>query len=145
MASPELRNSYDFCEALARREAGNFYYAFRVLPTQQRKAMCALYAFMRIADDLSDGPEPFECKQTLLAAYRTQLQDALSGQHDHALFPALVHTLRTYNIPVQYLREVLDGVEMDLTIACYATFEDLYRYCYRVASAVGLCCIHVWG
>jgi phytoene synthase len=107
--------------------------------------MCALYAFMRVADDLSDGPEPVPHKRALLDDWRRQLDLALAGTCTHRLHPALRHTVVTYAVPSQYLVDVLDGVCMDLEPVRYDTFADLYRYCYHVASAVGLACIHVWG
>jgi phytoene synthase len=141
----ELADSYAYCERLARREAGNFYHAFRLLPRPQRRAMCALYAFMRVADDLSDGPESIPEKRALLDDWRRQLERALSGTYTHRLHPAFSHTVAAYGIPPQYFVDVLDGVCMDLEPVRYETFADLYPYCYRVASAVGLACIHVWG
>jgi len=140
-----LARSFRYCERLARREAANFYPAFRLLPHSQRQAMCALYAFMRVTDDLTDGPEPLAVKEANLASWRIQFDKALTGNYGHPLHQALQFTLHHYQIPRQYLDAVLDGVEMDLTSTCYATFADLYRYCYRVASAVGLACIHIWG
>jgi 15-cis-phytoene synthase len=140
-----LADSYAYCERVARREAGNFYHAFRLLPRPQRRAMCALYAFMRVADDLSDGPETIPEKRTLLDDWRRQLHQALAGTYTHRLHPAFHHTVTTYGIPRQYLIDVLDGVCMDLEPVRYAAFADLYPYCYRVASAVGLSCIHIWG
>jgi phytoene synthase len=143
--SPTLAASYAYCERLARREAANFYPAFRLLPGDQRRAMCALYAFLRITDDLADNPGPVSEKRINLAAWRGRLDDALAGRHADALHAALQHTVETYRIPRQYLDDVLDGVEMDLEPRRYPTFAELYRYCYRVASAVGLSCIHIWG
>ena len=140
-----LADSYAYCERLTRREAGNFYPAFRLLPRPQRLAMCALYAFMRVADDLSDAPGPVADKRGPLADWREQLDRALAGRPTHRLHPALAHAVRAYGVPPTYLHDVLDGVGMDLDTARYETFEDLYKYCYRVASAVGLACIHVWG
>ena len=105
----------------------------------------ALYAFLRITDDLTDGPGLAADKHIELAVWRRRLDAALAGEDTHRLHPALRHTVVTYRIPRQYLDDVLDGVEMDLEPLCIATFEDLYRYCYRVASAVGLACIHIWG
>jgi phytoene synthase len=140
-----LADSYAYCERLARREAGNFYHAFRLLPRAQRRAMCALYAFLRITDDLSDGPEPIPAKRVLLDDWRHQLDLALAGTGNHRLHPAFQHTVSTFGIPRQHLVDVLDGVCMDLEPVRYDTFADLYRYCYRVASAVGLACIHIWG
>jgi len=143
--TPSLAHSYTFCETLTRREAGNFYPAFRVLPREQRLSMCALYAFMRIADDLSDSADDVAAKRSQLAQWRQGLRQALAGQYQHESHPALHDTVVKYRIQVQYLEDVIDGVEMDLEPVRYATFADLRLYCYRVASAVGLACIHIWG
>jgi phytoene synthase len=140
-----LARSYYYCERLARREAGNFYHAFRLLPRDQRRAMCALYAFMRVADDLADQPGDVAVKRLALDEWRRQLHEALDGRYSHRLHPALHDTVRRHGIPVAYLLDVLDGVVMDLDVAQYESFAELYPYCYRVASAVGLSCIHVWG
>lgn len=140
-----LARSYTFCERLARREAGNFYHAFRVLPAPQRRAMSVLYAFLRISDDLSDGPGSCTEKRQLLADWRKTLDRSLSGEHAHDISPALADTVRTFAIPRRYLDEAIDGVTMDLDIDHYDRFTDLYQYCYRVASVVGLACIHIWG
>jgi phytoene synthase len=139
-----LADSYDYCEKLTKAQAGNFYPAFRVLAAPERRAMCALYAFMRIADDLSDEPNSVEHKRTSLAEYRRQYHDCLNGKFERPLHAALHHIMTTYRIPPEYPEAVLDGVEMDLTTTHYATFGELYQYCYRVASAVGLSCIHIW-
>jgi 15-cis-phytoene synthase len=140
-----LEESYHYCETLTRREAGNFYPAFRVLPRDQRVSMCALYAFMRIADDLSDSADDVATKRANLAQWRLGLRQALTGQYQHESHQALHDTVARYHIPAQYLEDVVDGVEMDLEPVVYATFADLRLYCYRVASAVGLACIHIWG
>jgi phytoene synthase len=140
-----LARSYAYCERLARREAGNFYPAFRLLPQGQRRAMCALYAFLRIADDLGDNPGDLADKRARLDEWRCGLDLALTGRYEHPLHEALGHTVAEHRIPVEYLHDVLDGVEMDLTPMSYDTFEALRLYCYRVASAVGLACIHIWG
>ncbi len=141
----DLARSYAYCERLARREAGNFYHAFRLLPADQRLAMCALYSFMRVADDLADGPGASEEKRPLLTDWRRRLDEALEGTYSHPLHPAFHHAIRRFDVPPAYLHAVIDGVEMDLDAAHYTAFTDLYPYCYRVASAVGLACIHIWG
>src|SRR5579885_1024 len=141
----EARTSYAWCERLARREAGNFYHAFRLLPRDQRRATCALYAFMRVSDDVTDNPGPPEAKRGPLDDWRRQLDRALAGDYSHPLHPAFHHTVRTFGIPRAYFDEVLLGVGMDLDPVRFETFAELYRYCYRVASVVGLACIHVWG
>jgi phytoene synthase len=140
-----LAASHAYCERLARREAGNFYPAFRVLPRPERRATCALYSFLRIADDLSDGPDTAERKRELLAGWRRDLDAALDGEYRHPVHPALHHTVTAYRVPREHLDAALDGVAMDLAAARFTTFADLRLYCYRVASAVGLACIHIWG
>jgi squalene synthase HpnC/squalene synthase HpnD len=140
-----LSASYVWCERLARQQAGNFHHAFRLLPVPQRRAMCALYAFMRVTDDLTDGSEAVEDKRLALTNWRQQLDGALEGDYRHPLHPAFHHTVVQFGIPRRFLDDVLDGVGMDLDIAHYDTFSELYGYCYRVASAVGLACIHIWG
>ncbi len=140
-----LAQSYRYCERLTRREAGNFYHAFRILPGPQRRSMCALYAFMRVTDDLADQPGEVEAKRARLASWRRQLHEALAGSYRHPLHEAFHDTVRTHRIPVKHLEAVLDGVEMDLVRTHYETFDELYPYCYCVAAAVGLACIHIWG
>jgi phytoene synthase len=140
-----LSCSYAWCERLTRSRAGNFWYSFVVLPREQQRAMAALYAFMRIADDITDGPEPVESKWVALQAWRRGLAQALAGRMTHPVHPALMHTLKRYQIPPEYLQQLLDGVQEDLIRSRYATFAELYDYCFRVASVVGLCCIHIWG
>jgi phytoene synthase len=140
-----LAESFRYCEDVARRQAGNFYPAFRILPHAQRRAMCALYTFMRIADDLSDEPAPTDVKRRQLADWRRGLSAALAGHYEHPSHAALHRTAEEYQVPRAYLEAVLDGVEMDLEPVVYATFAELRLYCYRVASAVGLACIHIWG
>src|SRR5438874_217889 len=103
-----LARSYRYCEALTRREAGNFYPAFPVLPARQRRSMCALYAFMRIADDLSDEPGPVEFKRAQLGRWRDALARALDGEYRHVALPALHDTVARHRIPPEYLTDVLD-------------------------------------
>ena len=107
--------------------------------------MSALYSFMRVADDLADGPGTPAEKRIPLEDWRRRLDESLNGVYSHPLHPAFDHPVRRFGVPPEYLHAVLDGVEMDLTVARYDTFKDLYPYCYRVASAVGLACIHIWG
>jgi phytoene synthase len=140
-----LAESYEYCEQLARREAGNFYHAFRLLPRPQRSAMSALYAFMRVTDDVTDGPGEPAAKRTALKSWAQELDLALSGMYTHPLHAAFHHTVHAFCIPRPYLDAVLEGVGMDLEPVRFATFADLYTYCYRVASVVGLACIHIWG
>ncbi len=141
-----LRASYRFCADLSRREAKNFYYSFLLLPGDRRRAMCALYAFMRHSDDLADEPGPAIVKKNALERWRVDLDLALSGPYDAwPGLPALADAVKRHEIPARYLHAVLDGMMMDLEPLAFDTFDDLYAYCYRVASAVGLACIHIWG
>ena len=149
MNQTRLETSYRSCRDLARRTARNFYLSFRGLPADHFDAMCALYAFLRLTDDLVDAPGPSADQRAgALDDWRDQLQRAASGcplDGDDEVFPALADTIARYQIPTEYLVAVLDGVEMDLAMTGYETFAELERYCHHVAGAVGGCCIHVWG
>ena len=142
-----LADSYTFCKKLSRRTAGNFYFSFRTLPAEMYRDMCVLYAFMRISDDLGDDNRiPIAERSEQLARWKAGLARALAdADYRHPVFPALVDVVGRYQIPHEYLFAVIQGVEMDLGPAGFQTFDDLRRYCYHVAGAVGLCCIQVWG
>jgi 15-cis-phytoene synthase len=141
-----LAASYRHCRRIARTAARNFYYGFVLLPERKRAALCALYAFMRRIDDLSDNPGALEEKVRGLAAWRAATEQALAGRpDDNPLWPALCHAVATYSIPSRYLYDVIAGAEMDLRIGSYETFDGLRNYCYHVAGAVGLVSVHVFG
>ena len=118
---------------------------FRLLPAPQRRAMCAVYAFLRIADDIGDEPAVDDDKRRRLGQWREGLARCLAGHYTHPIHAALHAAVTRHTIPPHYLTAALDGVEMDLAPAAFATFADLQKYCYRVASVVGLACIHIWG
>ncbi len=135
--------SYAYSKRVARSRAKNFYYSFVLLSEQQRKAMCAIYAFMRHCDDLSDEPG---ASGEALERWRAELSDALAGRFSgHPVWPGFHHTVRRFGIPHQYFYEMIDGVVSDLEPHRFETFEQLYRYCYQVASVVGLTVIHIFG
>jgi phytoene synthase len=141
-----LQVSYEFCETLARREARNFYCAFLLLPAQERRSMCALYAFLRHTDDLADEPARPVDKARALDAWRRELDLALAGLGTAwSGFPALSDTVARHKIPADLLLKAIDGVSMDIEPRRFATFDDLTDYCYHVASVVGLSCLHIWG
>ncbi len=140
-----LEASYVHCQQIARASASSFYYSFLLLPREQRMSMCALYAFLRRTDDLGDSAEPVECRRAALVQWRQSLRKSFSGLHDDPLLPALADTVRNCGVSRGHLEEVIDGVEMDLEPTCYETFDHLAEYCHRVASAVGLACLPIWG
>jgi phytoene synthase len=138
-----VERSYEYCRRVARRRAKNFYYSFVLLSSPQRNAMCAIYAFMRYCDDLSDEPG---ATKAAIDKWRADMEAALEGNFsDHPVWPAFHHTVRRFCIPHQYFREMIDGVQSDLEPRKFETFDQLYRYCYQVASVVGLTIIHIFG
>jgi phytoene synthase len=141
----QLAESYQACRRIARQAASNFTFSFRLLPADKRRGMDALYAFLRISDDIADEEAELSVKRQRLSEWRNQLRLALAGDCQHEILPALADVVRRFRIPPKYLEEALDGVEMDLVDRNYATFDELAEYCYRVASVVGLACIHLWG
>ena len=165
-----IAEAYAVCRAIAQREAKNFYYSFRVLPEHKRNAMCAVYAFMRRADDISDDEsvsvgERRELMSTWLSAWREARQ---SGVSNDPVFVALNDTQKRFAVPDSLLEDLVRGTTMDLeenpsdvvvvtdtaitkngnetkTFQIYENFAGLYRYCYLVASVVGLVCIRIFG
>ncbi|MYD36636.1 MAG: presqualene diphosphate synthase HpnD [Dehalococcoidia bacterium] len=137
--------AYEYCRRITREAAGNFYYAFVTLPRRRRRAMYAAYAYCRLCDDLSDDDLPIDEKTRQIQGIDGLLEQARAGNPDGPVFEALAHAAAEYDIPYEDLMEVARGVEMDLTISRYETFEDLKTYCYRVASVVGLICIQIMG
>jgi len=202
----QLNAAYAACRAIAKREAKNFYYAFVALPEPRRNAICAVYAFMRMADDMADDESlPRDERRRRLNAWMANWRGVChGGDSSEAVFLALRDAIERYDIPLNLLDELVAGVTMDLdqavdnchpeqntndchpeqnnydrhperaqrvegpafhtaTEPCpihsapsaewvgdqapdtYATFDDLYRYCYLVASVVGLVCIRIFG
>ena len=138
--------SYTECNRIARAARSSFYLAFFGLRKEKRNALCALYAFMRLVDDVSDEPGDLESKRRGLAHWRVLLDEAAEGRtKGHAILPALADTIARFEIPTRYFHDLILGAEMDLTVPSYATFDRLSEYCYRVAGTVGLTCLHVFG
>ncbi|HYP07100.1 MAG TPA: phytoene/squalene synthase family protein [Bryobacteraceae bacterium] len=139
-----VERSYGHCRHVARTQARNFYYSFLLLSKPQRDAMCAMYAFMRYCDDLSDGPEAGT--EEALQRWRHELDAALRGEFGaNPCWPAFHDAVRRYKIPHRYFHEMIDGVSSDLQPRDIQTFDELYRYCYQVASVVGLTITHIFG
>ena len=140
-----LEQSYAFCERVARTQAKNFYYSFLLLSRPQRQAMCAIYAFMRYCDDLSDA-EGISDRPAAIARWEADLESALAGRNPaHPVWPAFSDAVTRYHIPHQYFRDMIRGVRSDLKPRHIHTFQELYDYCYHVASVVGLTIIHIFG
>lgn len=140
-----VQRAYRHCQELTKREAKNFYYGFILLPLAKRQAIYAGYAFARRCDDIADDNLEPEEKVRQLAEYRRRLEQCLHGHPSGPVFLALQDTIRRYRIPPEYFWQLIDGVEMDLTVRRYPTFADLRRYCYDVASTVGLISIEIFG
>jgi len=144
--SEAIRDSYSECNRIARAAHSSFYVAFFGLPREKRNALCALYAFNRLVDNVSDEPGDIESKRRGLARWRALLDEVAAGKTDgHVILPALADTIARYAIPTRYFHDLILGAEMDLTIYSYPTFDRLSEYCYRVAGTVGLTCLHVFG
>ena len=140
----DLKSAYAHCQRVTRTEATNFYYAFRTLPRDKRNGIYAVYAFCRVCDDIADGQLPPEKKQALLNTAREDLL-SIESLPRSPVFKALDDTVEKFQIPIEYLGDIIDGVEMDLVNNRYETFEDLKEYCYHVASVVGLITIEIFG
>jgi len=162
--TPSVEQAYAICRQIARREAKNFYYAFVALPEAKRNAICAVYAFMRHADDLSDDETKSreERRANLDQWLDAWHQTAQGGVTEDAVFIALRDAQSRFDITTELLDQLVQGTAMDLHpvhndrhapgsesvhplhLDTYETFDDLYRYCYYVASVVGLVCIRIF-
>ena len=130
---------------LVRKSRSSFYYSFLFLPRPKRDAIYAVYALCRAVDDVADDAGDMEAKAQRLKGWREELDRCYAGRPTHPITRALRDCLSRYPIPKGYFEELIAGVEMDLTLTRYRTFADLTRYCYRVASVVGLICIEIFG
>jgi phytoene synthase len=144
--SPEtsLDAAYAECRAICERSAKTFSLACRFLPTSKRRAIWAIYAFCRHADDLVDTPDAGGARMAL-HAWRDELLRAYDGAPRHPIMVAYADVLRTYPLPLQPALDLLSGIEMDLTPRRYEDWDELRQYCYAVASTVGLLTLPVLG
>ncbi len=134
-----------YCETVTKRSGSNFAYSFLFLPPARRAAMYTIYAFCKEVDNAVDEPPPGSNPQDQLALWRRELSAAYHGTPSFPVAISLAHHVRELAIPEEYFEDLIAGVEMDLTLKRYPTFEALSLYCYRVASVVGLICLHVFG
>jgi phytoene synthase len=146
MIADSIAADDDACAAVLRGSASSFALPIRLLPPAKRRATTALYAFCRKADDIVDDGIDRESARQTLARFQEGLDTALRGDGaDDAVLRAVADAVRRFGIPPRYLHEIIEGVRMDLDQADYRSFDDLQVYCRRVASAVGLAAIHIWG
>jgi 15-cis-phytoene synthase len=142
----DLKEAYDACQRITKAEAKNFYYAFRTLPSEKRRAIYAAYAYCRVCDDIADDPMPDSERETRFAALRADLDSALNGGGaGDPILMALADASARFGFTRELLIEVIEGVEMDLVKSRFANFDELREYCYKVASAVGLISIEIFG
>ena len=142
---PDLDAAYDLCRRITKAEAKNFYYAFRTLPAFKRRAIYAAYAFCRLCDDISDDVMSRQGRLEGFRGVRESLAIAREKRSDEPVFAALADAAVRFGIPWEHFDEIVAGVEMDLDITRYETFDDLREYCHKVASVVGLVSIEIFG
>jgi 15-cis-phytoene synthase len=154
----QLTTAYGVCRHIARTAAKNFYYGFMVLPRRKRNALSAVYAFMRHADDIADNPAlSFQQRRERLSEFLDAYHAvAAGGPTDDPVFMALRDSQQRFKIPTELLDKLVSGTLMDVSdeaplgtptdpVVTYRTFDELYAYCYHVASVVGLVCICIFG
>lgn len=143
----DLKSAYRDCERIARTSGSSFYCAFLSLPREMFRQMCVVYAFMRVTDDLGDNERlPVSERTARLTNWRSELESQFwSHDSENPVLQAVVDVAQKQNISLDLLMTVIDGVESDLTPRRFPSFEELEKYCYQVAGAVGLCCLKIWG
>ena len=145
MTSLSVTNAQAYCTTLTKKSGSNFYYSFLFLPKKRRAAMYTVYAFCKEVDNAVDEPPAGSNPQEELRRWRAELEAAYRGIPTFPVTISLAEHVKQLAIPQAYFDELIKGVEMDLTAARYDSFQDLSLYCYRVASVVGLICLHIFG
>ncbi len=134
-----------YCQDKAAKSGSSFYYSFRFLPVNKRRAITALYAFCREVDDVVDECSDANVARTTLNWWRNEVAAIYGGTPQHPVAQALVPVVQQFNLAQEHLLEIIDGMEMDLDQPRYADFKSLQLYCYRVASVVGLLSVEIFG
>jgi len=142
---PEIAAAYAHCREVTRRSGSSFAAAFWMLPAPRRRALHAIYAFCRLADDIADDPAVQEDRSLLIARWRDELESAYLGKSHQPVGIALGDAVHRYRLPQWVFLELLRGVESDLRGARMESVADLERYCFRVASTVGLLVVELLG
>jgi phytoene synthase len=151
MPAVEVELAYRACEEITRREAANFYYGIRLLPRAKREAMSAVYAFARRVDDVGDGDDEPEAKLAALAAERTNLAALAegaagrwNGSPPDPVTVALADARKRFDLPLEALELLIEGVELDVKDTSYETFDELVVYCRDVAGSIGRLCLAIF-
>ncbi len=134
-----------YCQDKAAKSGSSFYYSFRFLPPDKRRAITALYAFCREVDDVVDECTDANVARTTLNWWRGEVAEIYSGRPQHPVSQALVPVVRQFSLAQEHLMEIIDGMEMDIDLPRYPDFKSLQLYCYRVASVVGLLSAEIFG
>ena len=142
---PAVEDALAWCKAYTKEREKNFYFGFAILPEDKRNAIYAAYAFSGYVDDIADELTDRGEQVRQLAEARARLHSAVEGDREGELFSGLGWAFDRFSVPVEFFEELVNGVEMDFTINRYASWSDLYQYCYRVASMIGLICTAVFG
>lgn len=148
----QLNESFAYCHLLTRQNAKNFYYGLCLTPKAKRMALYAVYAWMKTLDDIVDNSGTLDYKHEKLKQFYADtvimvdpnISPEFGITHDK-FWLAFRQTILHYQIPFEYLQAMFDGQMQDLQPIFFQNFADLYQYCYRVASTVGLICIKIWG
>ena len=133
-----------YCKKIVKESGSNFYYSFLFLPRRKRRAIYAIYAFSRIVDDIVDADTDIAFKEKQIIFWRTQIEECFRGKSEHPLTKELIYAVMEFDISEVYLTELINGVTQDMVQNRYATYTDLLKYCYRVASVVGLICMNIF-
>lgn len=149
-----LSNAYEFCRQIAKHHAKTFYLATLFLPKNQQNPIFAMYALLRTVDDLvdlaedklSNGQLTREQINQSIDEWKTRLRGCYAGEcHNDPILMAWQDTLRSFHVPIELPLDLIDGVAMDIDFKTFETFDDLYVYCYKVASVVGLMTAEIFG
>ncbi|MDP8206922.1 MAG: squalene/phytoene synthase family protein [Candidatus Electryonea clarkiae] len=139
------RNAYKYCREVVKRSAGNFFYAFQLLPRTKRYAIYAVYTFCRAADDAVDELPDISLRRAALDLVKSALERVYSGNPRGEMEIALADTIGKYRLTKQYFDDLLIGMEGDIKPVAMNNFSELEEYCYRAAGTVGLLCLEVFG
>ena len=135
----------EYCQQKAAQSGSSFYYSFLFLPTEQRAAITALYAFCREVDDVVDECSEVQIARVKLQWWRDEVGRLFAQKPQHPVSNALLEPIKRYNLPQEHFHEIIDGMEMDLDNTLYPSFRELSLYCHRVASMVGLMAAEIFG